>query len=187
MTQLSPLSDDTPSITGTIATFYELYENADFDAWAALWAEDGVYLNPFADDPFPERRVAGRDRVVQTLSAMRRSIDDLHFLHVNVEPALVPEAPSIVAYVSGDVRYKVPGVREVQKSHFLHRLEVGDGHVTGWIDYTNPLTRSAPASRVADEIVSETTAPLADAAGVPAGSGGDGRAEPEAVEVDVAA
>jgi hypothetical protein len=84
-----------------------------------------------------------------------------------VEPARAPEVAPVVVFVSGDLRYALSHTTQSRKSHFHHRLEILDGRVAGWVDYTNPLTdsdRSPPEE--------DTSAPLpASAADCPPNRG----------------
>jgi ketosteroid isomerase-like protein len=130
------------STSGTISAFYDRLESSNTRRLAALWSDDGVYLNPFARGSHLRSRVAGRDEVVETIRRMRSAFDTLEFRGRVEEPALVPQNPSIVVYVTGDCHFILSGDPETRRHHFHHRLEILDGKVTGWIDYTNPLTDS---------------------------------------------
>jgi ketosteroid isomerase-like protein len=168
MTDFAPQSDRTSS-TRTIQAFYERLEDADLDAWANLWVQDGTCLNPFAADPFPHERIDGIDEIAEFIGAMQETLDALDFLGRKVEAALAPEVAPTVVYVSGDVR--CPPLRTVQgrNAHFHHRLEILDGKVAGWVDYTNPLTRSSllpPAEAATPSPPTPATGSLAN--------GGDG-------------
>jgi ketosteroid isomerase-like protein len=158
MTNYPPASENTVSITHTIENFYHLLEEDDLDRWFHLWAEDGVYLNPFADEPFPRERLSGRERIVETVSAMWRNIRGLEILGRKDEPALVPERRGIVIYVSGDWKFVMADTLQSRTCHFHHRLEILNGRIASWVDYTNPLTS-------ARKVLSKKPAP-------PAGDGG---------------
>jgi ketosteroid isomerase-like protein len=143
MTTLPSRPERASSISGTIAPFYQLLAHGDLDTWAALWAENGAYLNPFAAEPFPRQRVAGRAEVIDTLQTMRDCFEYLQFRDRKTTPALAPAVEATVVYVSGDWEFETANTPHARRSHFHHRLEVVDGVITGWVDYTNPLTRNA--------------------------------------------
>lgn len=169
--RLSPSAS--ASISGVIAAFYDHLEASDTDCWATLWSDDGVYLNPFASGPRQDARVEGRDEVVETIGQMRSAFDALEFRGRVEEPALVPQNPAIVVYVTGDCHFTLPGDSETHRHHFHHRLEILDGHVTGWIDYTNPLTDSDavpafPFTQATTESDDAEFPPVAPGDGVPA-------------------
>lgn len=142
MKRRSPSDKASFSISGTVASFYDLLESANMKRWSKLWAEQGVYLNPFANGTFPRQRVAGREHVVDLITTMRSRFDTVEFQGRVIEPALVPENPALVVYVTGDCHYALPDAPQMHRHHVHHRLEILDGSVTGWIDYTNPLTKS---------------------------------------------
>jgi len=158
--------------SGTISAFYDRLESSNTRRWAALWSDDGVYLNPFARGSHLRSRVAGRDEVVETIRWMRSAFATLQFRGRVEEPALVPQNPAIVVYVTGDCHFTLRGDPATRRHHFHHRLEILDGTVTGWIDYTNPLmdAEAVPTgqSAQATEDRAKTEAPrVASGDGVP--------------------
>jgi ketosteroid isomerase-like protein len=175
MPDFAPQSDPPSSTTRTIQSFYERIQEPDLDRWADLWSQDGTYLNPFATSPFPRKRVAGIDQIVEVIGAMRDAFDVLEIVGRKVEPALAPEIAPIVVYVSGDWRFATSHTKQIRTSHFHHRLEIDDGKIAGWVDYTNPLTRSP-------SLQSEPAAPSRTPAS--ASHGGDGRLDRSETDVD---
>jgi ketosteroid isomerase-like protein len=143
MTDFAPQSDRPSSTARTIWSFYERLQDPDLDRWADLWVQDGTYINPFAADPFPRERIDGIDEIAEVIGAMRETVDVLDFLGRKVEPALAPDVAPIVVYISGDMRCAPPHATQAPNGHFHHRLELLDGKIAGWVDYTNPLTRSS--------------------------------------------
>jgi ketosteroid isomerase-like protein len=129
--------------------FYAHLEAENLESWADLWIDDCVYLNPFASAPFPNERTAGRDAVVELIAEMRERFDVLAFHGLTPEPTHSRRTDRTALYVAGDCQYKTPSQLQTHRSHFLHRLEIVDGRFSSWIDYTNPLMRTAsvfPAS-----------------------------------------
>ena len=143
MPDFAPKTDEPSSTTRIIESFYQRLQDPHLDGWVDLWSEDGTYLNPFASGPYSRRRVSGIDQIAKVIGEMRESFDVLHVLGHKVEPALAPEVAPTVVYVSGDWRYSTPLTTQSQTSHFHHRLEIHEGEIVGWVDYTNPLTCSS--------------------------------------------
>lgn len=171
MTDVASGSSPSVSVTRTVHTFYQTLEDAQFDQWSSLLQDDCVYVSSMTCPAFPEERIAGRDAVVETVSDMRGMLDAITFAGLNVEPALVPHVTPIVVYVAGDCTFTRRGEVRERRSHVIHRLEILDGQVVGWIDYANPIVRALDAS----ELTPARSAPRASAAAaLPSGDGAAG-------------
>lgn len=110
---------------------------------------------------------------------MRDTFDVLTFLGRKVEPAVVPEVAPIVVYVSGDWRFATSRTTQVRKGHFHHRLEILDGKIAGWVDYTNPLTHTPVShSEAAGSSRSPTSSPDTPM------HGGDGHLDRSETDID---
>lgn len=127
--------------TKIIRAFFRALEDGDIDTWSALWAEDGVYLNPFASEQFPQERIAGRAQIANALRRMRNTLDALQISGIKVEQTIDPD----VAYAACDAAFTFADDDQRVVSHMLHRFEISDQNVQGWTDYANPVTRDGSA------------------------------------------
>jgi len=127
--------------TQIIQTFFRALEQGDIDTWMALWAEDGVYLNPFTSERFPQERIAGRDQIARALQQMRDMLDALQISGLIVEQTIAPN----VAYAACDAAFTFAEDSQRVVRHMLHRFEISDRKVQGWTDYANPITRDGAA------------------------------------------
>jgi hypothetical protein len=123
--------------TQIIRTFFRALEQGDIDTWIALWAEDGVYLNPFTSERFPQERISGRDQIASALQQMRDTLDALQISGLKVEQTIEPD----VAYAACDATFTFADASQQVVSHMLHRFEISNKKVQGWTDYANPVTR----------------------------------------------
>jgi uncharacterized protein len=101
---LTPVAALTRSTNeGHVRDFLKLLEAMDFDAWASLWAEDGVHENPYAPPGFP-REFVGRARIKSHWSTFPRLYDGMSFPNLVIHPSSDPAV--IVAEFDGDIHMK---------------------------------------------------------------------------------
>lgn len=128
--------------TQIIRTFFRALKEGDIDTWKTLWAADGVYLNPFTSERFPQERISGRDQIASALRQMRGTLDALQISGLKVEQTIEPD----VAYAACDAIFTLADTSQQVVSHMLHRFEISDQKIQGWTDYANPVTRDGSAT-----------------------------------------
>lgn len=143
MPDLSTLLQHKESNTQVIKAFFRRLEAADLDACKALLAKNGVYVNPFASEDFPEERIEGRARILEALRQMRNRLDTLEIKNIKPEQTLDPE----VIYAACDCAVTFHENERPSTIHLLHRFAIEGDQIQGWTDYGNPVTRKQSSPR----------------------------------------
>ncbi|MFJ8464327.1 nuclear transport factor 2 family protein [Streptomyces swartbergensis] len=113
----------------------------DIDAWAGLWAEDGVMEFPFAPPGWP-RRLEGKEAVAAYMRPYPDHIDLHDFPDLRIHPTTDPE--TIVAEMRGVGRLvKTDSPYDMT---YIAVVTVRDGLIASYRDYWNPLTVLEPGT-----------------------------------------
>ncbi|MFD7665679.1 nuclear transport factor 2 family protein [Streptomyces sp. NPDC059788] len=113
----------------------------DIPAWVALWAEDGLMEFPFAPDGWP-RRLEGKEAIAAYMRHYPDHIDLHDFpdlrIHQTTDPqTVVVEMRGVGRLVESDAPLDMT---------YIAVVTVGDGHITSYRDYWNPLAVQEPGT-----------------------------------------
>jgi hypothetical protein len=118
----------------SVRRFLRLLEAMDFDAWALLFAEDGVQENPYAPAGFPQE-FRGRAEIRRHWSTFPDLYDGMHFPNLRFHPALDPD--EVIAEFDGDIRIKGADRKYDNRYCCLFQFRL-DGLIQTYREYFDP-------------------------------------------------
>ncbi|MFJ7768524.1 nuclear transport factor 2 family protein [Streptomyces sp. NPDC097107] len=134
-----------PTVPAPAADLYRrslrLLLDKDIDAWAGLWADDGVMEFPFAPEGRP-RRLEGREAVAAYMRPYPDHIDLHDFPDLRIHETTDPR--TVVVEMRGVGRVVKTGAPFDMT--YIAVVTVEDGRFTSYRDYWNPLVLQEPGT-----------------------------------------
>lgn len=116
----------------TVEAYFRLQSQKDLDAWFELWAENGVFVIPYAPAGLPGR-IEGRKQLEPIYRKLFEGYGELRYHELEIQPLLDPD--KFVATWITDVDLLVGGT---YTNKLIALFTLRDGEVVRYDEYFDP-------------------------------------------------